>query len=53
MNELLLFIEFNNDVDVALKSFIDNVAVVVDDDILFKFVFVAYPVKSGLFAIAL
>ena len=34
----------NNVVDVAFKLLIDNIELV---DKLFKFVFVAYPVKSG------
>ena len=47
-NKLVKFVLFNNDVDVAFKLLIDKVD---DDDILFKFVFVAYTVKFGLFII--
>ena len=47
---LLLFIIFNNDVEVAFILLIDNIEFV---DKLFKFVFVAYTVKSGLFVIEL
>ena len=43
---LVLFIKFNNDVDVVFK-------LVIDVDKLFKFVFVAYIDKSGLFVIEL
>jgi len=46
-NELRLV---NIVVDVVFKLFIDNVELV---DKLFKFVFVAYPDKSGLFVIEL
>ena len=43
---LVIFIKFNNDVDVVFK-------LVIDVDKLFKFVFVAYIDKSGLFVIEL
>ena len=45
-----LFKLLNNEFDVVFKLLIDNIELV---DKLFKFVFNAYPVKSGLFVIAL